>query len=415
MNKFLHMNSLFTRIILGVLSFAVIICAFIPYFQIPAVKAVHDVNVADQRLEIYIGKDAETVNIISEFSNGQPFLIFSDAELTQTVERTAIPTPDQVNTYWVQFFAYGYDTAAEERVLGFVPISVYKLILNKGATKDDLTSVSVNKVEKTITISVPKTTTFDFSRVIDTKNVWTIFDNRLTGFSDSIKEARSIPVKKGATLNYYIAITLKSETNPMSTGATSEEGSSLVYYPLDMYELLIYRDEIRSTLPTVGEFGLGILSSIETQKNNGTMTLYTGDALMLTLMVYALISTIFSFVIPNKFRLIQTIVGSLLGLALIIVPVLDYIMFFKDNHFNIQPGMFILMALGVLILFFAVFDYIRCHQEYVAEQIHIYGEDAFKKKKEKKLEAEESDTETIEIDGKKALKKKEKKEKKKKD
>ena len=38
-----------------------------------------------------------------------------------------------------------------------------------------LTSVNVNKVEKKITINVPNTEAFNFSRVIDTKNVWAIY------------------------------------------------------------------------------------------------------------------------------------------------------------------------------------------------------------------------------------------------
>ena len=199
MNKLLHMNSFFTRIILAVLSFAAIICVFVPYFQIPAVEAVHDVDVNEQTLRINIGKDAETVNIISEFSNGQPFLIYNDEALTQTVEPTALPTPGTPGTettYWIQFFAYGYTTNAEtgKKALDFIPLSVYTVVLNKSTESN--TSVTVNKVEKKITITVPDNDSFDFARVIDTKNVWTIYDNRLTGFAESIKEARSLPVKR---------------------------------------------------------------------------------------------------------------------------------------------------------------------------------------------------------------------------
>lgn len=424
MNKILHMHSLFTRIILAVFSFAAIICVFVPYFQIPAVEAVHDVDVANQSLRINIGKDAETVNIVSEFSNGQSFLIYSDEALTQTVEPTALPTLSSENTYWIQFFAYGYDSAAtaEEKTLSFVPISVYKLILNKSNDKDSFTAVSVNKVEKTITVSVPMATSFNFARVIDTKNVWTLYDNRLTGFADTIKEARSLPVKPSNDLQYsryYTAITLKSETNPMNP--TPAEGeSSVVYYPLDMYELYIYRDANRKTLPTVGEFGMGILSAKETKAAENVMTLYSGDALMFVLMIWALVSTLCSFVVPNKIRIVQTIIGGLLGLLLIAVPILDYTMFFQPYNFHIEPGMYILIALGALILLFAIFDFIRCHAEYVAEQVHLFGEDykALKKtekaearERDKALKAEEKAAKMAEADDKKALKKKDKEEK----
>ena len=418
MNKLLHMNSFFTRIILAVLSFAAIICAFVPYFQIPAVEAVHDVDTNEQTLKINIGKDAETVNIISEFSNGQPFLIYSDEALTQTVEPTALPTPGTPGTettYWIRFFAYGYTYNAEtgKKVLDFIPLSVYTLLLNKGTEAEMLTSVNVNKVEKKITINVPNTEAFNFSRVIDTKNVWAIYDNRLTGFAESIKEARSLPVKRGETLQYYTAITLKSETNPMS--ASAEEGkSSIVYYPLDMYTLIIYRDDIRSTLPTVGEFGMGVLSAKATNDAGGTMTLYSGDAWMFLLMILALVSTLFSFVIPNKLRIIQTITGSLLGFLLIVMPILDS-MFFMQNNFIVEPGMYILIALGVLIIFFAVFDFIRCHAEYTAELVHLYGEDYKEQRKAEKAEARlkaARDKAIAKTDDTKTLKKKEKKEKK---
>ena len=77
----------------------------------------------------------------------------------------------------------------------------------------------------------------------------------------------------------------------MSTAPQEEGQSSIVYYPLDMYTLEIYRDDIRSTLPTVGEFGMGILSAKATSEADGTMTLYSGDAWMFLLMILALIST----------------------------------------------------------------------------------------------------------------------------
>ena len=197
--------------------------------------------------------------------------------------------------------------------------------------------------------------------------------------------------------------------------ASAEEGkSSIVYYPLDMYTLIIYRDDIRSTLPTVGEFGMGVLSAKATTDAGGTMTLYSGDAWMFLLMILALVSTLFSFVIPNKLRIIQTITGSLLGLLLIVMPILDS-MFFMQNNFIVEPGMYILIALGVLIIFFAVFDFIRCHAEYTAELVHLYGEDYKEQRKAEKAEARlkaARDKEIAKTDDTKTLKKKEKKEKK---
>ena len=55
-------------------------------------------------------------------------------------------------------------------------------------------------------------------------------------------------------------------------------------------------------------------------------------------------------------------------------------MFFGPNKYDFAPGFFILIALGVLIILAAAFDYYRENDEYRKEQIRIYGEDVFKKK-----------------------------------
>ena len=78
-------------------------------------------------------------------------------------------------------------------------------------------------------------------------------------------------------------------------------------------------------------------------------------------------------------------------------------------------GVILLAALYLSTLFFAIFDFIRCHAEYVAEQVHLYGEDYKEQRKAEKAEArikaerEKLNKESTETDGKKALKKKEKK------
>ncbi len=396
MKKLLNLNSFFTKIILAILSFAVIICIFIPYTQVPAVKAVHDIDVNNRELSIYIGKEAETVNIISEFCAGQPFLIFKDEALKDTVAIKSIPTPNAENIYYMELYAYGYDKNHEEKKLDYISLGVYKIILQKDTKNDSPVLLSRDNNEKTVTIRVPNATNFDFTRVIDSRKAWARYPNAIAGALDgrsSDNEVTSLSVKQGKTEEYNIAISLKSEVNPNSM---SDEPSE-VFYPLEMYKLTVKRDANKKTLPTVGEIGLGVLSARETAKNDDVTAFYTGDAVMFAFMIVAAISTLGAFIIPPKFKFIGLIISGILGLGLIVTPLLDYFMFFSSNKFNIEAGWFILMILGLLIVLAAVFDYIRCTAEYRAEQIRLFGEDAFKKKaKEPKAKKEKKQKEVTE-------------------
>ena len=64
MNKILNVNSFFTKIILAVLSFAVIVCIFIPYLRIPAVDSVKDVDIKNFTLDRKIGKNQSTFKFL---------------------------------------------------------------------------------------------------------------------------------------------------------------------------------------------------------------------------------------------------------------------------------------------------------------------------------------------------------------
>ncbi len=386
MSKFFHMNSLFTKIILAVLSFAVIVCIFIPYTQIPAIKAVQDVDVKNRTLAINVGKEAETVNIISKFGNGQPFIVYKDKELTETVNMESIPIPQATNVYYFVTYAYGYDAASDERKIDYVPLNTYTLTIHKEPKNDVVTTLSRNNAEKTIDVTVANISHFKLSNVIDSRKAWARYPNGIAGMMenrDKDQEVTSIKIDKGSTENMYVAISLR-------------DPATETYFPLDMYTLTIKRDAKRQTLPTVGEVGMGVLSSKLTKENDGVLTLYTGDAIMFTFMILAAVSTLFALIIPAKFKLVELFVGSLLGAALIVFPILDYVMFFSSNAFYTEAGWIILMVLGALIILASVFDYIRCRSEYREEQIRIYGDAAFTKKpkapkepKKKKAEAEQ--------------------------
>ena len=376
MNKILHMNSFFTKIILAVLSFAVIICIFVPYMIIPAVPAVHSVDTENKTLSLNIGKNQLSANLVSEFSNGRPYLIYTDSEKKQTVASTSIPTPDAENNYFIEFYAYGTDVVNDGKKVEYVPIDSYDLILNKESKNNSLTSLSISKSKKSITIDVPNATAFDFTRVIEDRKAWCRFDNKNVGSiserSDVDNEVTSVNLKLGETKSFYISIALKSETNRKGE-------ASAVYYPTTMYTASVYRDDLHSTLPAVGEIGLGIESK-KLSDEKGEAILAGSDTYMFIFMIAALISTLCAFVIPAKIGWIQLAVSSLLGAALIVVPILDYTLFFGANGYDFKPGWFILIALGVLILLAGVFNFIRCRSEYREEQIRIYGEDVFKKK-----------------------------------
>ena len=156
-----------------------------------------------------------------------------------------------------------------------------------------------------------------------------------------------------------------------------------MYYPLDVYEVYVSRDAVRETLPVVGEIGGGLLST----EKNGKIEFYEKDFFMFTFMILAAVSTIFAFTIPNKFRIVELIVAIILGLGLTVIPVID-IMFYSQHKFQYDPGCFILIAVGVIIMLWAIFDYIRCTSDYKKEQIHIYGEDFFSKERKIRMKEE---------------------------
>lgn len=377
MKKILSINSIFTKIILAVLSFAVIISIFVPYMNIAAVDTVRDIDTKKKTIDILIGKNNQTVNVVSELNKARPMLIYEDEERSETVADSSIPLPNDVNTYWIEFFAYGKDIANGSEELEYVSVGFYKLVLVKGAKNDAKTQVSVDKKNATITINVAKTSHFDFSRVIPSvSDMWCKFDNKntrvLEGEKTDDNKVTNISLEVGKSEQLYMAIALRSEI-------TSAGEEKVVYYPLDMYDLYVKRDSLKNALPTVGEIGLGI-SSIELSKNKGEATLNNTDTYMFVFLILAAISTIFAFVIPAKFKLISTIVSGILGLGLVVLPVLDLVLFFGPNNFDFAPGFFILIALGVLILLAAAFNFYRETDEYRKEQIRLYGEDVFKKK-----------------------------------
>lgn len=376
MKKILNINSLFTKIILAVLSFAVIISIFIPYMNISAIDLVRDINTEEKTIDIYIGKNNPTVNIVNEFNRARPMLIYIDEERSETVSEK-IPTPNQVNTYWIEFFAYGRDKNSDSDELGYVSVGFYKLILNKGTKDETKCQISLDRKNKVITVNnIPNKEEFESSRIINTSSMWCKYDNanvRVLEKRETENEVTNLSLQEGETKRMFIAVSLRSEID--SKGEEKE-----VYYPLDMYDLLVYRDNLKNVLPTVGEIGLGI-SSLQLSAKKGAATLNNTDTYMFVFLIAAALSTILAFVVPAKFKIVSTIISAILGLGLIVVPVLDYVLFFGPNKFAFAPGFFILIALGVLILLAAAFNFYRENDEYRKEQIRLYGEDVFKKKK----------------------------------
>ncbi len=386
MNKLLHMNSFFTKIILAVLSFAVIICVFVPYTKIPAITSKQDVDVTNKTIEKNIGKEQETFNLIATFSAaGSPiFNLYSDEALTQTVNMAAIPLPEKTNVYYFATYAYGYDVNNGGKELTSVHLSTYTVTLTKDTKNNSPVLLTRNNIKKTIDIRVPNATTFDFSRVIDSRKAWAKYDNE--GFlpiktRDESVEVTSLPIKQGESLAYYVAITLKSEQDP---SALEGAEPSPIYYALDGYTLYINRDDTRRTLPTVGEIGGGFMSELES-KEAGEFKIYNGDAGIFIFMILAAMSTLLAFVVPSKFKVVELILSAILGIGLIVTPILD-MGFYTANKFEIEAGWYILIALGALIILAGVFDFIRCTDEYRKEQIRLYGEDVFKKKKTPKAQ-----------------------------
>ena len=183
-------------------------------------------------------------------------------------------------------------------------------------------------------------------------------------------ELKNMTIPVGGGEVFYAAICFASEANQM-------------YCPLDIYTIYVDRDAYKETLPVVGEIGGGIMS----KEVNGTMEFYEKDLFMFSFMILAAISTIFALTIANKFRVVELIVAGILGLGLTVIPVID-IIFYSQHRFEFDAGCFVLIALGVLIILWAVFDYIRCTDEYRKEMIHLYGDDFFSKERKIRMAEE---------------------------
>lgn len=379
MNKFFKMNSFFTRIILALLSFAVIICIFIPYMRIPAVKVVQDVDVENKILDRRIGSDQVNFSITEFTSSSSPaFDLFVDKELTETVNKAEIPLTKNENTYYFATYAYGYDVTDKDSGLKSNLLGVYKMIFIKDAKNNSKVQIQTefkkeDGLNGTIRVTVPKATTFDLVKIVDTKNAWT---KQKTQFSQAVAwtaerdELKNVAVNLGEEISFHAAITLTSEADEM-------------YYPLDVYTVYVSRDAVKETLPVVGEIGGGILST----EKNGKIEFYEKDFFMFAFMILAAVSTIFAFTIPNKFRIIELVTALILGLGLAVIPVID-IMFYSQHKFEYDPGCFVLIVVGVVIMLWSVFDYIRCTSDYRKEQIHIYGEDFFSKERKIRMREE---------------------------
>ncbi len=387
MNKILNVNSFFTKIILAVLSFAVIVCIFIPYLRIPAVESVQDIDVASLTLDRKIGKNQSTFNISEFTSSGSPaYELYKDEALTETVDKTKIPLNSDTSTYYFATYAYGYDVANKNEGLKTNLIKVYTVTFKKDVKNNSLVLVERDIAGATINIRVPKATTFDLTRVIDSKTAWLKQDTKMPQTFTSLdgKELKSVEIKAGDAVSYYVAITLKSEVDPTAKLlGKAEEGSGPVYLPLDIFTLTVERDADRNTLPVVGEVGGSLLS----KEVNGKMEFYDDDAFMFAFMVLGAMSALFAFIIPNKFKLIELIIAEIMGIGLVIIPILD-MSFYTSYGFLVDPGVYILIALGVLLMLAAVWDYLRCTAEYKAEMIHIYGEDYFDPQRKAAIKAE---------------------------
>ncbi len=382
MNKFFNLNSFFTRIILAVLSFAVIICIFIPYMRIPAVDPVQDVDVDAKTLDRKIGFDQLTFSITEFVHSTSPvFELYKDKELTETVNKSAIPLNDQQNTYYFATYAYGYDRNNKEEGLQSNLLGIYKIVFTKADKNNALVDVKTTLkkdeaegINGIINVTVPKATTFDLVKIIDSKSAWlkqASNFNQPVSMSDKKDEIKNIALAPGeVAVPFYAAICFASEADQK-------------YYPLDIYTVYLERDSYKETLPVVGEIGGGIMSG----EVNGKIEFYEKDLFMFSFMILAAVSTIFAFTIPNKFRIIELITAAILGLGLTVIPVID-IMFYAQHNFLFDPGCFVLIALGVVILLWSIFDYIRCTSDYRKEQIHIYGEDFFSKERKIRMAEE---------------------------
>ncbi len=384
MNKFFNLNSFFTRIILAVLSFAVIICIFIPYMRIPAVDPIQDINADEKILERKIGADQLTFSI-TEFvhSTSPAFELYKDKELTETVNKSAIPLDKDQTTYYFATYAYGFDKNDKDAGLQSNLLDVYEIVFTKAPKNNAPINVQATVardeekgIDGVVNVTVPKTTEFDLTTIIDSKTAWLKSSGaKPVPFSskDKVDDIKNMSIPTGSGDVFYAAVCFK---NLLEDGTT-------MYYPLDVYTVYVDRDSYKETLPVVGEIGGGLLSG----EVNGKMEFYEKDLFMFAFMILAAISTIFAFTIPNKFRVIEFVVAAILGVALVGIPVID-IIFYSQHRFEFNPGCFVLIALGAVILLWSIFDFIRCTADYRKEQIHIYGEDFFSPERKAK-EAQE--------------------------
>ncbi len=387
MNKILNINSIFTKLILAVLSFAVIVCIFIPYLNIPAVESVQHVDAENKTLDRKIGKNQSTFNISEFTSAGSPaYELYKDEALTQTVDKTKVPLEGDSCVYYFATYAYGYDVNDEDAGLKSNLLRVYTITFKKDVKNNSKVLVNAKVSEGTVEIRVPRATTFDFTRCIDTKTAWLKQDTKNGQQFTSLdkRELRSVSIDAGDFFSAYVAITFKSELNPTDALlGKPEEDSTAAYIPLDVYTLTVERDAKYNTLPVVGEIGGSVMS----KEVNGKMEFYDDDAIMFAFMIVGAISTLFALILPNKFKLIELILAELMGIALIVLPILD-LSFYTSYEFIMSPGVIVLIVLGVLIMVAAVWDYYRCTAEYKAEMIHIYGEDYFNPERKAAIKAE---------------------------
>ena len=381
MNKFFNMNSFFTKIILAVLSFAVIVCVFIPYMRIPAVTPVQDINVENKTIDRKIGVDQPNFSITEFVHSSSPaFELYKDIELLETVNKAEIPLNNDINTFYFATYAYGYDANNKDAGLKSNLLGIYEINFIKDAKNNALVAIKTSlgaKAEEglngVINVTVPKTKVFDLTKIIASNKAWFEIKNGKTlpfPADDQVNELKNMVIKPGEGVAFFAAMCLKAEADNM-------------YYPLDVYNVYVECDTYRKTLPTVGEIGGGILSKVTPDG----IEFYEKDMFMFIFMIMAAIITIFAFTIPNQFRIIETIIAVVMGIGLAVIPIID-IMFYSQHKFELDPGCFILIALGVLLIFWSIFDFIRCTSEYKKEMIHLYGEDFFSKERKIRMKEE---------------------------
>lgn len=407
MKKFFYMNSFFTKIILAILSFLVIICIFIPYMRIPAIDTVQDIDVNNKVLKRVIGDEQPNFNI-TEFTHTSMtvFELYKDKELTEVVNKAEIPLYGDESVYYFATYAFGYDINDKDAGLQTILLDVYQLNLLRGASSETPISIKTeiyhdpfvgfepkDGLSGIIDVTVPRTKVFDLAGIIDSKTAWRIIDeNNIYGSFTSDKtldepknmnlpedpdnKNKSNKQKTPDRINPWVAITLR-----VNEGNAEVKAS---YHPLVVYDLQVERDGYKRTLPVVAEIGGSLMPTEQTSKG---IAFYEKDAFMFVFMILAAISSILAFTAPSSMRWIESILAIIMGIGLIVIPISD-IMFYSKHDFEYDPGCFILIVLGALIVLWAIFDYIRCTSEYKAEKIRIYGADYFSRERKIRMAEE---------------------------